>query len=117
MSFAIFENRVEAGKALAKGSRGKGSSRPCRARAAARGCACCGGGRQGPQGAARSGDGALVGASWQPELAAAAVIDGEDAQTVVNEEVCGLAGVSRSYIDEMAKQELVWRSTAGRSSI
>ena len=47
-----------------------------------------------------------IGVPWQPELAAAAVIDGKDAQIVVNEEVCALANVSRSYIDEMAKKEL-----------
>ncbi len=47
-----------------------------------------------------------IGVPWQPELAAAAVIDGKDPQTVVNEEVCGLADVSRSYIDEAAKREL-----------
>ena len=41
-----------------------------------------------------------IGVPWQPELAAAAVIDGEDAQIVVNEEVCAEANISRSYIDE-----------------
>jgi len=47
-----------------------------------------------------------IGVPWQPELAAAAVIDGEDAQIVVNEEVCFEANISRSSIDEMAKEEL-----------
>lgn len=47
-----------------------------------------------------------IGVPWQPELAAAAVIDGKDPQIVVNEEVCGLADVSRDYIDEAAKREL-----------
>jgi putative phosphoribosyl transferase len=47
-----------------------------------------------------------IGVPWQPELAAAAVIDGKNPQIVVNEEVCGLADVSRSYIDEAAKREL-----------
>lgn len=47
-----------------------------------------------------------IGVPWQPELAAAAVIDGKDPQIVVNEEVCTLAGVSQSYIDEAAKTEL-----------
>jgi len=46
-----------------------------------------------------------IGVPWQPELAAAAVIDGEDPQTVINEEICGLANVSQSYIDEAAKRE------------
>jgi putative phosphoribosyl transferase len=47
-----------------------------------------------------------IGVPWQPELAAAAVIDGKDAQIVVNEEVCTEANISRSQIDEMAKKEL-----------
>jgi len=47
-----------------------------------------------------------IGVPYQPELAAAAVIDGEDSQIVVNEEVCALANVSRSEIDAMAKEEL-----------
>lgn len=47
-----------------------------------------------------------IGVPWQPELAAAAVIDGKDAQIVLNEEVCAEANISRSYIDEMAKEEL-----------
>lgn len=48
-----------------------------------------------------------IGVPWQPELAAAAVIDGKDAQIVMNEEVCALAHVSREEIDELAKKELV----------
>jgi len=47
-----------------------------------------------------------IGVPWQPELAAAAVIDGKDPQIVVNEEVCTLTGISRSDIDEAAKEEL-----------
>lgn len=47
-----------------------------------------------------------IGVPWQPELAAAAVIDGKDPQIVVNEDVCRLADVSRDYIDEAAKREL-----------
>ena len=47
-----------------------------------------------------------IGVPWQPELAAAAVIDGQDAQIVVNEEVCALANISRSEIDAMAREEL-----------
>jgi putative phosphoribosyl transferase len=47
-----------------------------------------------------------IGVPSQPELAAAAVIDGEDSQIVVNEEVCALANVSRSEIDALAKEEL-----------
>jgi putative phosphoribosyl transferase len=47
-----------------------------------------------------------IGVPWQPELAAAAVIDGQDPQIVLNEEVCAEANISRSYIDEAAKEEL-----------
>jgi putative phosphoribosyl transferase len=47
-----------------------------------------------------------IGVPYQPELAAAAIIDGEHPQLVINEEVCALADVSRSEIDAMAKQEL-----------
>lgn len=47
-----------------------------------------------------------IGVPWQPELAAAAVIDGKDAQIVVNEEVCALANVSGNYIAEAARKEL-----------
>jgi putative phosphoribosyl transferase len=47
-----------------------------------------------------------IGVPWQPELAAAAVIGGKDPQIVVNEEVCGLANVSRAYIEEAAKKQL-----------
>ena len=47
-----------------------------------------------------------IGVPYQPELAAAAIIDGEDPQIVINEEVCALADVSRSEIDAMAKEEL-----------
>jgi putative phosphoribosyl transferase len=47
-----------------------------------------------------------IGVPWQPELAAAAVIDGDDPQIVLNDEVCMLADVSRTYIDEAAKREL-----------
>lgn len=47
-----------------------------------------------------------IGVPWQPELAAAAVIDGKDAQIVTNDEVCSEANISRDKINEMAKVEL-----------
>jgi putative phosphoribosyl transferase len=47
-----------------------------------------------------------IGVPWQPELAAAAVIDGKDAQIVLNEEVCAEANIEQSYIDEAVKEEL-----------
>jgi putative phosphoribosyl transferase len=47
-----------------------------------------------------------IGVPWQPELAAAAVIDGKNAEIVVNDEVCAEGDISRNRIDEMAKVEL-----------
>jgi putative phosphoribosyl transferase len=44
---------------------------------------------------------------FQPELAAAAVVDGGQPQIVVNEDVIRLAGIDRDYIDQEAKRELV----------
>jgi len=47
-----------------------------------------------------------IGVSFQPELAAAAVVDGPHPEIVVNEEVQSLADVSRDYIDKQAEVEL-----------
>jgi putative phosphoribosyl transferase len=47
-----------------------------------------------------------IGVPFQPELAAAAVVDGGEPELVVNEDVIGLAGVDRDYIDREAKREL-----------
>ncbi len=47
-----------------------------------------------------------IGVPWQPELAAAAVIDGKDREIVLNEEVCTEANIGRAYIDKAAKKEL-----------
>jgi putative phosphoribosyl transferase len=104
--FAIFENRVEAGKALAKVLAAKALPDPVV-------LAVPRGGVPVAAEVAKALKAPLdlvmvrkIGVPWQPELAAAAVIDGEDAQIVVNDEVCVLADVSRSYIDEAAKKEL-----------
>lgn len=48
-----------------------------------------------------------IGVPYQPELAAAAVVDGAEPEIVVNDEVVRLAGITRDYIDEQAKEELV----------
>jgi len=48
-----------------------------------------------------------IGVPYQPELAAAAVVDGGEPEIVVNDEVMRLAGLDRHYIDEQAKVELV----------
>jgi putative phosphoribosyl transferase len=47
-----------------------------------------------------------IGVPFQPELAAAAVVDGGQPEIVFNEDVISLAGVERDYIDRQAKREL-----------
>jgi putative phosphoribosyl transferase len=47
-----------------------------------------------------------VGVPWQPELAAAAVVDGDSPEIVLNEEVARLAGLSREELSELASREL-----------
>lgn len=104
--FGAFENRESAGRALAEAVAAKGLSDPVV-------LALPRGGVPVAAEVAKALKAPLdlvmvrkIGVPWQPELAAAAVIDGKDPQIVVNEEVCGLANVSRSYIDEAAKREL-----------
>jgi putative phosphoribosyl transferase len=48
-----------------------------------------------------------IGAPYQPELAAAAVVNGEEPEIVENEEVMRLAGIDRDYVKEQAKEELL----------
>lgn len=47
-----------------------------------------------------------IGVPYQPELAAAAVVDGGDPEIVVNDDVVRLAGITRDYIEEQAREEL-----------
>jgi erythromycin esterase-like protein/predicted phosphoribosyltransferase/dienelactone hydrolase len=47
-----------------------------------------------------------IGAPGQPELALAAVIDGEDAQTIVNEAVAGMTGGNAAYLEKARRGEL-----------
>jgi putative phosphoribosyl transferase len=47
-----------------------------------------------------------IGAPWQPELAVAAIVDGDQPEIVVDEEVQRSYGVDREYIDAQAKREL-----------
>jgi putative phosphoribosyl transferase len=47
-----------------------------------------------------------IGVPWQPELALAAVVDGDDPQIVIDDEVLGQSGVSRSYIEGEAREQL-----------
>ena len=47
-----------------------------------------------------------IGVPRQPELAAAAIVNGEDPQLVVNEEIAGQAGLTREDIDSLAQTQL-----------
>jgi putative phosphoribosyl transferase len=47
-----------------------------------------------------------IGAPYQPELAVAAVVDGERTDVVVNEDVASELGVTHAYIDAEAKRQV-----------
>jgi len=47
-----------------------------------------------------------IGVPYQPELAAAAVVDGADAELVTNDEVVTLTGTSRGYLERAMQREL-----------
>ena len=47
-----------------------------------------------------------IGAPGQPELAVAAVVDGDHPQTVIDEETLRLSGADRAYVDAEAAQAL-----------
>ena len=47
-----------------------------------------------------------IGAPFQPELAVAAVVDGDPPEIVVDDETSALCGVDRHYIDAQAQSEL-----------
>jgi len=47
-----------------------------------------------------------IGVPWQPELAVAAIIDGEHPEVVVDEPMRRETGVDRAYIDAEAKKQL-----------
>jgi putative phosphoribosyl transferase len=47
-----------------------------------------------------------IGAPWQPELAVAAVVDGERPEVVIDETMMGLAGVDRDYIESQTQRAL-----------
>jgi putative phosphoribosyl transferase len=47
-----------------------------------------------------------IGVPFEPELAAAAVVDGGEPEIVVNDDVISLAGLDCDYIDQEAKREL-----------
>jgi putative phosphoribosyl transferase len=47
-----------------------------------------------------------IGVPYQRELAAAAVVDGGDAEIVTNDDVMALAGLARADVERLAKREL-----------
>lgn len=47
-----------------------------------------------------------IGAPWQPELAVAAVVDGESMDLVVNEDVLAALGLSEEYVRSEARREV-----------
>jgi len=47
-----------------------------------------------------------IGVPWQPELAVAAIVDGQQPELVVDEETRQAAGVDQAYIDAEAKVQL-----------
>ncbi len=47
-----------------------------------------------------------IGAPWQPELALAAVVDGEPPDLVVDEEALAMAGVDRGYIEAQVQRHI-----------
>ncbi len=55
-----------------------------------------------------------IGAPGEPELALGAVVDGEKAQTVVNEDIRRITGASAAFLERPRKRELARSSAAGR---
>ena len=47
-----------------------------------------------------------IGVPWQPELAAAAVVDGEHPDLVLNDRVMSMLGINRAEIEKLMKQQL-----------
>lgn len=47
-----------------------------------------------------------IGVPYQPELAVAAVVDGDSPEVVVNEDVAQLADIPAGYVDEQVRREL-----------
>ena len=108
MSSALFADRAEAGRALARRLAGQALRPPVVVLALPRGGV--------PIGAevARTLGAPLdlllvrkIGAPGQPELAVAAVAEGPPPQTVVDEALCRTTGARRRDIDRQAQEELV----------
>jgi putative phosphoribosyl transferase len=47
-----------------------------------------------------------IGVPYQPELAAAAVVDGGDAEIVTNDDVIAMSGIGRDYLERATEREL-----------
>lgn len=47
-----------------------------------------------------------IGAPWQPELAVAAVVDGERPEVVIDESMLGMPGIDQEYIETQTHREL-----------
>jgi putative phosphoribosyl transferase len=47
-----------------------------------------------------------IGVPWQPELAAAAVVDGDHPEVVLNDSVMAIAGISKAELDKMAERQV-----------
>lgn len=47
-----------------------------------------------------------IGAPWQPELAVAAVVDGDRPEVVIDESMLGMPGVDQEYIEAQSHREL-----------
>lgn len=47
-----------------------------------------------------------IGAPWQPELAVAAVVDGERPEVVIDEAMLGMPGIDQDYIERQTQREL-----------
>ena len=47
-----------------------------------------------------------IGVPWQPELAAAAIVDGERRELILNEEVIAITGIGKDEIERLAAKQL-----------
>lgn len=47
-----------------------------------------------------------IGAPWQPELAAGALVDGDPPELVLNEEVVRIGGIDRAYLEAKEREQL-----------
>ena len=56
-----------------------------------------------------------IGAPWQPELAVAAVVDGDPPDIVLDEETMAMTGVDEAYVEAEAKKQ--WREIERRRGV